>query len=54
MLEQLGDTAGAAAALDRAMYISPYEAPLHVRLASHYARLGDRAKVCANARRSWR
>ena len=45
MLEQLGDTAGAAAALDRAMYISPYEAPLHVRLASHYARLGDRAKV---------
>jgi len=45
MLEQLGDTAGAAAALDRAMYISPYEAPLHVRLASHYARQGDRAKV---------
>jgi len=45
MLEQLGDTAGAAAALDRAMYISPYEAPLHIRLASHYARLGDRAKA---------
>ena len=45
MLEQLGDTAGAAAALDRAMYISPYEAPLHGRLASLYARLGNHAKA---------
>jgi tetratricopeptide (TPR) repeat protein len=45
MLEQLGDTAGAAAALERAMYISPYDASLHVRLANHYARLGDKAKV---------
>ncbi len=45
MLEQLGDTAGAAAALERAMYISPYDAALHVRLANHYARLGDKAKV---------
>jgi tetratricopeptide (TPR) repeat protein len=45
MLEQLGDTAGAAAALERAMYISPYDAALHVRLANHYARLGDRART---------
>ena len=45
MLEQLGDTAGAAAALERAMYISPYEAPQHVRLASFYSRLGDRRKA---------
>jgi tetratricopeptide (TPR) repeat protein len=43
VLEQLGDTAGAAAALDRAMYISPYEAPQHVRLATLYARTGNKA-----------
>jgi len=42
MLEQLGDSVGAAAALERAMYISPYDAPQHVRLASLYGRLGDR------------
>jgi tetratricopeptide (TPR) repeat protein len=42
MLEQLGDSVGAAGALERAMYISPYDAPQHVRLASLYGRLGDR------------
>ena len=42
MLEPLGDSVGAAAALERAMYISPYDAPQHVRLASLYGRLGDR------------
>jgi tetratricopeptide (TPR) repeat protein len=42
VLEQLGDSAGAAAALERAMFISPYDAPQHVRLASLYARLGNR------------
>jgi len=42
MLEQLGDSVGAAGALERAMYISPYDASQHVRLASLYARLGDR------------
>jgi tetratricopeptide (TPR) repeat protein len=45
VLEQLGDTAGAAAALERAMFISPYDAALHVRLASHYGRLGDKTKA---------
>ena len=45
MAEQLGDTVGAAAALERAMYISPYDAPQHVRLASLYARLGDRRRA---------
>jgi tetratricopeptide (TPR) repeat protein len=45
MLDQLGDTAGAAQALERAMYISPYEASHHVRLASYYAKLGDRRKA---------
>jgi len=42
MLEQLGDSVGAAGALERAMYISPYDAPQHVRLAALYARLNDR------------
>jgi tetratricopeptide (TPR) repeat protein len=45
MLDQLGDTAAAAAALERAMYISPYDASQHVRLASYYAKLGDRRKA---------
>ena len=45
LLDQLGDTAGAAQALERAMYISPYGAPHHVRLASYYAKLGDRRKA---------
>jgi tetratricopeptide (TPR) repeat protein len=45
VLEQLGDTAGAAAALDRAMYVSPYEASQHVRLATFYSRLGNKPKV---------
>jgi tetratricopeptide (TPR) repeat protein len=45
VLEQLGDTAGAAAAIERAMYISPYEVGDHVRLATLYGRLGNRAKA---------
>jgi tetratricopeptide (TPR) repeat protein len=45
VLEQLGDTAGAAAALERAMFISPYDGALHVRLANHYGRLGDKTKA---------
>jgi len=45
VLEQLGDTAGAAAALDRAMYISPYEPSLHVRLATFSSRLGNKPKA---------
>ena len=38
-------TAGAAAALERAMFISPYDGALHVRLANHYGRLGDKTKA---------
>jgi tetratricopeptide (TPR) repeat protein len=45
VLEQLGDTTGAAAALERAMFISPYEAAQHVRLASFYAKVGDRSRA---------
>jgi Tfp pilus assembly protein PilF len=45
MLEQLGDTAGAAAALERAMYIAPYNAAQHVRLAAFYGRLGEKKKA---------
>ena len=42
VLEQLGDSAGASAALDRAMYISPYDPAQHVRLATLYARTGNK------------
>jgi Flp pilus assembly protein TadD len=43
VLEQLADSAGAAAALDRAMYISPYDAAQHVRLATLFARTGNKS-----------
>jgi tetratricopeptide (TPR) repeat protein len=49
--EDLGDAAGAAAALDRAVYIWPFESSLHERLAALHARLGDYARV-VRARRS--
>ena len=42
VLEQLGDTAGAAAALDRAMYVSPYDPAQHVRLAALFAHTGNK------------
>ena len=45
VLEQLGDSAGAAAALERAMFISPYDAAQHVRLATLYARLGNKQRA---------
>jgi tetratricopeptide (TPR) repeat protein len=51
LLEDQGDLAGAAASLDRALYISPFEPALHERLAGLSARLGDRARV-VRARRS--
>jgi tetratricopeptide (TPR) repeat protein len=50
LLEQLGDRAGAAAALDRAIYISPFEAALHQRLAALYSSLGDRARAVRERR----
>jgi tetratricopeptide (TPR) repeat protein len=43
--EQLGDGAGAAAALERAAWIDPRQAGLHDRLATLYAGLGDWKKV---------
>jgi len=51
MREERGDVAGAAAALDRALYIWPFEPGLHQRLAGLHARLGGRAQV-VRARRS--
>jgi cellulose synthase operon protein C len=51
LLEEDGDLAGAAASLDRALYISPFESALHERLAALDARRGDRAGV-VRARRS--
>ena len=42
VLQALGDDAGAAAILARSMYISPYDAAKHVRLATLYAKIGDR------------
>jgi len=43
--EQLGDPAGAAAALEGALYVYPYDPALHDRLAALYARAGNRRKV---------
>ncbi|HEV8150609.1 MAG TPA: tetratricopeptide repeat protein [Gemmatimonadales bacterium] len=39
--EQTGDVAGAAAALERMLWISPYDAGVHLRLAGLAERLGD-------------
>ncbi|HEX6057734.1 MAG TPA: tetratricopeptide repeat protein [Gemmatimonadaceae bacterium] len=41
-LERTGDDAGAADALDRALWISPYEPAVHERLAELASRRGDR------------
>jgi tetratricopeptide (TPR) repeat protein len=51
MREAQGDVKGAAAALDQAVYIWPFEPGLHERLAALNAKLGDRARV-VRARRS--
>jgi tetratricopeptide (TPR) repeat protein len=51
LLEDRGDLAGAAASLDRALYISPFEAAVHERLAALHGRLGDRPGV-VRARRA--
>jgi tetratricopeptide (TPR) repeat protein len=40
---QLGDTAGAAKALEESIWISPYDPTVHERLAAFDARLGDHA-----------
>ncbi len=51
LLEDQGDLKGAAASLDRALYISPFEPAVHERLAALLTRLGDRAGV-VRARRA--
>lgn len=51
LLDGLGDAAGAAAALDRAIWIYPYERELHDHLAALYARSGDKQGV-VRARRA--
>jgi tetratricopeptide (TPR) repeat protein len=50
LLEQLGDTAGAASALERTVYISPYDPAVHVRLAGLYGRLRDYKKAVRERR----
>jgi tetratricopeptide (TPR) repeat protein len=50
MREQRGDLAGAADALERAMYINPFDAAVHERMADLYARSGNKAKVVRERR----
>lgn len=42
VLDALGDAAGAAEALDRALYVNPFDPDMHRRLAALYERLGRR------------
>lgn len=50
LLEELGDTAGAAAALDKALYVNPFDLPVHERLARLHAATGAHAKVIRERR----
>ena len=50
LLEQAGDTTGAAAALEQAIFVSPYDVGVHERLATLFARLGDRAHAVRERR----
>ena len=43
ILQTLGDDAGAATILDRSMYIYPYDAAAHTRLATLFSKIGNRA-----------
>jgi tetratricopeptide (TPR) repeat protein len=45
LLESLGDPRGAADALDRAMFINPFDLAMHERLAGLARAAGDRSKV---------
>jgi cellulose synthase operon protein C len=45
LLQQLGDTAEAAVALERTMFIHPYDPATHVRLAGMYATLREHRKA---------
>jgi len=50
MLQQRGDLAGAADALERAMYINPFDAAVHERMADLYRKSGDKMKVVRERR----
>jgi tetratricopeptide (TPR) repeat protein len=50
MLQQRGDLAGAADALERAMYINPFGAEVHERMAGLYKQAGDKLKVVRERR----
>jgi cellulose synthase operon protein C len=50
LLQQRGDIAGAADALERAMYINPFGADVHERMADLYQKAGDKPKVVRERR----
>ena len=50
LLETQGDLAGAAAALDKAMYVNPFDMALHERLAGLYARTSQFPKAVRERR----
>jgi tetratricopeptide (TPR) repeat protein len=50
LLTELGDPAGAATALERAIYISPYDVTVHQRLAALATGLGDRRRAVRERR----
>ena len=50
LLTRLADSAGAVAALERAIYISPYDPAVHLSLAELYAAAGDRPGVVRERR----
>ncbi|MGH7448992.1 MAG: tetratricopeptide repeat protein, partial [Longimicrobiales bacterium] len=50
LLERTGDSRGAADMLERAMYIHPYDAAVHERMAGIYAATGQHAKAVRERR----
>jgi tetratricopeptide (TPR) repeat protein len=50
LLARTGDDAGAADVLERAMYIHPYDAAIHDRMAALYAETGRHAKAVRERR----
>ena len=50
LLTRLGDSTGASRALERAIYISPYDPAVHLTLAGLYAAAGQRGKAVRERR----
>ena len=48
--EAQGDSVGAADAYDRAMYINPFDIPVHEHMADLYKRIGDKQRVVRERR----